>query len=96
MNIKKIVPHLAAMSILILPLVARAHGGVDDGDAQVEANGHHVGASALMKAFSPLWFGLLVTFGSITIVLSYIVYQYIQVTETKKPDAKKPDVPAQK
>ena len=71
-----------ASAVLVLPLVAMAHGGVSDGD--VDADGHSEGASALMKAGSPRWLGLL-AFSVLSIGgLSYGVWKYLQVAPPKK------------
>ncbi len=66
-----------------LVTIASAHGGVDDG--HVDASGHALGASALLKAFSPQWWALLLVALLITSALSYFMWRFLQVP--KKPNS---------
>ena len=84
----KVLIHTLAFSALVLPAIALAHGGVDDG--HIEADGHSDGTSALLVAGSVRWFGLLAFSTLLTALLSYGVYRYIQVAPVKmsKPEIK--------
>ncbi len=73
---------LLATAVLLLPVIALAHGGVDDG--HVDADGHHAGASELLHAWSPQWWGLLAVSTILTSGLSYLVWKYLQVEPPKK------------
>jgi len=78
---------LLASAVLALPLVALAHGGVDDGHIEevvVETGTHSAGASELIRAWTPRWWGLLITSGLLTSALSYGVWKYLQVRPSKK------------
>ncbi len=77
---------LLASTLLLLPVIALAHGGVDDGDAAgpLDADGHHVGASELLIAWSPKWWGLLAVSTLLTSGLSFLVWKYLQVVPPKK------------
>lgn len=77
---------LLASAVLAVPLIVSAHGGVDDGDAEVVAGtvAHHAGASELLKAWTPRWWGLLLTSALITSALSYGVWKYLQVRPPEK------------
>ena len=82
---QKIAATLLAGSVLLLPMIAAAHGGVDDGDGGVvDPDGHHAGASALMKAGSPAWLGLLFVSIALMSALSYGVWKFLQVAPPKK------------
>lgn len=80
----------------LLPVIALAHGGVEDGhpeEAIPVAVAHVTTAPELLIPGSINWFALLAVSILITSALSYGVYRYIQVppVETKKPDATPPE-----
>lgn len=81
-----------------LPIVALAHGGVDDGHVEevVDMATRSTGASELIKAWTPRWWGLLITSTILTSLLSYGVWKYMQVAPHKKSPAEPADpTPAQ-
>lgn len=75
---------ILAAAVLLLPVIALAHGGVNDGDGVVDADGHHAGASELLRAWSPRWWGLLAVATLLTSGLSFLVWKYLQVELPKK------------
>lgn len=78
---------LLASAVLTLPLIAAAHGGVDDGHIEevvVETGTHSAGSSELLKAWTPRWWGLLIVSSALTGALSYGVWKYLQVRPPKK------------
>jgi hypothetical protein len=86
---------LLASAVLAIPMIALAHGGVDDGHIEeviVDTGTHSAGASELIKAWTPRWWGLLLTSTLLTSALSYGVWKYLQVVPPKKagsPEEKK-------
>lgn len=96
MNKRKIITHTIAAAVLLLPALALAHGGVDDGDGVIDADGHHAGGSELLKAWSSHWWGLLAVSSLLTSGLSYLVWKYIQVAPVKKTAASAPEAEATK
>jgi hypothetical protein len=94
MNIRQITPHILAATALFAPLAALAHGGVDDGHVEEEVVvAVTSGASALLKPFSPEWWGLLAVSSILTAGLSYGVWKYLQVPKYKKPDTPSESAP---
>jgi hypothetical protein len=91
MTTKKILAHSLALAVLVLPAVALAHGGVDDGHVEAVVDTRPTGASALLVPMSLPWIGLLAASSVITAGLSYWVYRYIQVAPVgkSKPEEKK-------
>ena len=93
MNKRSIITHGIAFALLTLPAITMAHGGEDDGHIEevVTLATQPAGASALLRAWSMQWFGLLFVSSLITALLSYWVYRYIQVApiEKKEPEEKK-------
>lgn len=75
---------ILAAAVLLLPVIALAHGGVDDGDGVVDADGHHAGASELLVALSARWWGLLAVATLLTSGLCFLVWKYLQVSLPKK------------
>ena len=78
---------LLASAVLAIPLIVSAHGGVDDGHIEevvVETATHSAGASELLRAWTPRWWGLLITSGLLTSALSYGVWKYLQVRPPQK------------
>lgn len=75
----------------LLPTVSLAHGGVDDGHVEeVVTTVAPSGASALLKAFTPEWWGLLVVSILITALLSYLMWRFLQVAPYKKSETAQP------
>jgi len=87
MKITPLAPHAIALIALVVPAVVLAHGGIPDGHvdepAQVVA-----GASALLVAFSPVWWGLLGVSALLTTALSFGVWKFLHVPPVKRADAK--------
>lgn len=75
-----------ASIVLALPIIALAHGEIDDGHVEAAADmaTHSAGASELIKAWTPRWWGLLLVSGGLTSALSYGVWKYLQVRPVQK------------
>ncbi len=86
MNKRTLIINGLALSVLVLPAIAIAHGGIDDGHVEeaVVVSSAPAGASALLRAWSGQWFALLFVSSIITAGLSYWVYRYIQVPPVEK------------
>lgn len=89
MTTKKILTHVLAGAALFIPMAALAHGGVADG--HVDADGHAVGSSELLRPWSPRWWGLMAFALAAMSALSYGVYRYIQVAPVKPTPPKTPE-----
>lgn len=80
MKSRHILTHSLALAALTLPILALAHGGVEDGHVEdVVAVQPAAGASALLLPWTTAWFGLLAVSTLITSLISYGVYRYVQV-----------------
>lgn len=78
---------LLASAVLAIPMIVSAHGGVPDGHVEeviVDTGTHSAGASELIKAWTPRWWGLLLASTFLTSVLSYGVWKYLQVRPPQK------------
>ncbi len=74
-----------AYTVFLVPTFALAHGGVDDGHIEeVVAEVPSAGASALLVPMSGSWFALLAVSATITALLSYGVYRYLQVPPVER------------
>lgn len=92
-NLQLLRATLLASTVLAIPFIALAHGAVPDGHVEVaEAVAPSAGSSALIKAWTPIWWGLLGVSTLLTSALSYGVWKYLQVAPPKKsgvPEEKK-------
>lgn len=93
---QKVVATTVASTLLLLPLIVRAHGGVDDGDGTdiilpVDASLHEVGADELLSPSDPRWWYLITVSLLLIALLSRIVRKYIQVETPKKIIDTKPE-----
>lgn len=91
MDKRQIFVHTLAAAAIMLPFLAFGHGGEDDGHVEEAVVKTTAGASALLKAFSPQWWGLLVVSAILTAALSFGVWKYLQVPVPKKNAAEKPE-----
>ncbi len=91
MTKKNILMHISAFAVLAVPAVIFAHGAVEDGHVEgvaveaVAVTGTG-GSSALLQAFDPAWWGLLVGSGLLTAALSFGVLKFLHVPPIKRPD----------
>lgn len=86
-NLQLLRATLLASAVLAIPMIAMAHGGVDDGHIEeviVDTGTHSAGASELIRAWTPRWWGLLLTSTLLTSALSYGVWKYLQVRPPQK------------
>ena len=74
-------------SLVFVPMIVRAHGGVDDGDGAVEGDGHHAGESALLDYNNIRWWYVLATAILLGAGLSRLVYGYLKVPPVTKKTA---------
>ena len=94
MPAKKILIHVVALAVLMLPVAVFAHGAVQDEHAEeavMASDGHtdhdhSVGGSELLVAFSSAWWGLLGVSVLLTVLLSFGVWKFLHVPPIKKPD----------
>lgn len=89
---------LIAVLFVAAPYLALAHGGVDDGHVEDVATAATLppsgGASALLQAFSPEWWGLLFGAAILTTLLSFGVVKYLHVPPVKKAEVTPAEAPA--
>lgn len=90
MSKKKLFVHIAAFGTLTIPVIVLAHGGVDDGHLEeaVVLPTQPAGASALLVAFSPAWWGILGVSALLTATLSFGVWKFLQVPPVKSTDVR--------
>lgn len=84
---QKLLAHTIAFGAILLPVIALGHGEVEDGHIEevvVKTVKTAAGSSALLKSFSPAWWGLLAVSALLTAGLSYGVWKYLQVPLVKK------------